>query len=391
MILVDSSCKSDNSPSCVLIPIWRSQSGKSRDNITAACVFDFSCHIVRIGRRIDESHFIPQPLYRGSRNKYGAFKGVGYLPIHPPRYSSYKPVIGKDRLVPGVHKQKTSRTVCILGITFGKAGLSEQCCLLVSRRACYRYRTTEEGLIGLPVYTAVRHGLRHHTLGDIQFLKNLSVPVECIDVKEHCSACIGIVSDMNTTLCKLPYKPCFNSSEQKLALFGTLPCSRNIFKYPVKFCCRKISIYYKSRLLAKLIGQPLFHKCVAEFACSSALPYDGITDRITRVFVPDDCCLPLVGNSNGGNLFRHGAGFTHCLNANTELRRPYLIGIMLNPAGFRKNLCEFFLCYRNDLSFPVKKNRSVTCGSGVNRHYIFLHKPSPLKKAVTLYIILMPA
>ena len=145
----------------------------------------------------------------------------------------------------------------------------------------------------------------------------------------------------------------------------------------MKFGCRKIRINYKSRLLTELIGKPLLYKLITEFACSPALPDNGIADRIARIFVPDDCCLPLVGNSNGSNLFRHGAGFTHCLDANTELRRPYLIGIMLNPAGFRKNLCEFFLRNRNDLPLPVKKNRSVTCGSGVNRHYIFLHKPSP--------------
>ena len=213
MILVDASCKPDNSPSCVLIPIGCSQSGKSRDNIAAACVFDFSCHIIRIGRRIDESHFIPQPLYRGSRNKYGAFKGVGYLPVHPPRYSRYKPVIGKDRLVPGVHKQEASRTVCILGITFGKAGLSEQCCLLISRSPRNRYGSAEEGFIGLAVYTTVRHGFRKHTLRDVKLPKYLIIPLKRIDIKEHGPACIRVVRNVYSSLRKLPYQPRLNGSE----------------------------------------------------------------------------------------------------------------------------------------------------------------------------------
>ena len=48
------------------------------------------------------------------------------------------------------------------------------------------------------------------------------------------------------------------------------------------------------------------------------------------------------------------AYFGHCFHGNAKLCRPDFTGILLHPAGLRKDLCKFLLRHRNDLALLVK-------------------------------------
>ena len=49
-----------------------------------------------------------------------------------------------------------------------------------------------------------------------------------------------------------------------------------------------------------------------------------------------------------------------------------------NPARFRENLSEFFLCHRTHLALLIKENTTITCCPCIECHYILCHKTSLL-------------
>src|SRR5699024_3801698 len=144
MIFVDSPGNSHDRPSCILIPMWCSKSGKCRNNIASVRILFFFCHIFRICRRINQSHFIPEPLHCCSRDKDGAFKSIIHFSIHSPGNRGNQSVLRKNRFFSRVHQKKASRSICIFRFSCLETGLSKQSGLLISCRSCNPNRSAQK-------------------------------------------------------------------------------------------------------------------------------------------------------------------------------------------------------------------------------------------------------
>ena len=138
-------------------------------------------------------------------------------------------------------------------------------------------------------------------------------------------------------------------------------------------------------------GQAAGTQLVAIFTRPAALPDDGMVHRLTGGLVPDDGCLALVRDADGGDVLRRRADLVHGRQRHAELGRPDLVGVMLDPAGLGEILGELLLRDAAHLAPGVKKDAAVGRGARVQRHDIFLlcHRGFSFysRKSIRVFII----
>ena len=154
MVFIYPTCQAYDRSAGILIPIGSTESGESRYNITAVCIFHFLCHVFAIVSGINQTQFITQPLDRCTGNKDRTFQSICNFSVKSPGNRGDQPVVGKDRFFSGVHQKEASGSVSILRISRFKAGLTEKCRLLISGSTCNWDRSAKVRYICLSVYTA---------------------------------------------------------------------------------------------------------------------------------------------------------------------------------------------------------------------------------------------
>ncbi len=86
----------------------------------------------------------------------------------------------------------------------------------------------------------------------------------------------------------------------------------------------------------------------AERRRAPVLPDDGAVDGPAARPVPDHRRLALVGDADGGDLARRGAGLVERLAAGRERRLPQVLRLVLHPARGREVLRELALRHGGD-------------------------------------------
>ena len=132
MVLIDAAGDADDRTSGILIPVRRAKTGKGRYDVAAVCVRHLFCHIFRVLCRVNQTHFIAQPLNCGTGYEDGAFQRVGYFSVQSPGDCRDKSIFGKHRFVSGIHQKKAAGAVCVFCFSRLKTGLTEQSGLLVT-------------------------------------------------------------------------------------------------------------------------------------------------------------------------------------------------------------------------------------------------------------------
>ena len=153
---------------------------------------------------------------------------------------------------------------------------------------------------------------------------------------------------------QLPDEPGLHGSEKKLSPFCPLPHAGHLIQNPFQLRRRKVSIDDKACLLAETLRQSFFHQGITISRGSPALPDNGVIDRLSGIFVPDDGRLSLVCDADGSDIRSLGPGLLHGLHSHAQHRGPDLPRVMLHPAGLRKILGKFLLSHAHHVSFPVK-------------------------------------
>ena len=185
---------------------------------------------------------------------------------------------------------------------------------------------------------------------------------------------------MNLPPGQLPDQPGSHGTEENISLFCPFPDTGHIFQNPPDFGAGKIGIDDKAGFAADGIHQPFRCQSIAVVGSPAALPDNGVVYRLAGALIPTDCGFPLVGYSDGGNIRRGGADGIHCLPGNLQLGGKDFFGIMLHPAGVRKDLGKLLLRHRADLPVFVKKDRPVGGGAGIQSHNVFGHCHLPFSR-----------
>ena len=236
MVFIYATSDSHNGSPCILIPVRSTQSGKRRDYIASVGIRHFFGHIFGILCRINHPHLIPQPLDRGTCYKDRSFQCIIHFAVQPPCNGCDQPILRKYWFFTGIHQHKASGTVRILCLTGFETGLSKQRRLLVSRCPGNRNRAAQIGRICGAIDAAGRLHFRQYTFWNIQFLQDLIIPLQCIDIKEHSAGCIAVIRHMHFSLCQLPDQPGLHRSKEKFTFFCPFPGSRHMLQDPANLC-----------------------------------------------------------------------------------------------------------------------------------------------------------
>ena len=115
-------------------------------------------------------------------------------------------------------------------------------------------------------------------------------------------------------------------------------------------------------------------KFLAIIRRTAILPYDRIVYGKASLPVPDDGSLPLVSDSDTGDMAIRDIRFCHRLLDDRRLGVPNLIRVVLYPARFREILLEWLLSQRNNSSLMIKQDSPGASGSLIDRQHIFISK-----------------
>jgi len=119
-------------------------------------------------------------------------------------------------------------------------------------------------------------------------------------------------------------------------------------KNPFYLGGREVGVNHQACLFSYHCAMAFSPEGITHIRCATVLPDYGIVHRPAASPVPYHGCLALVCDANGDNIRIVSTASGYHFRYHTGLRRPYLSGIMLHPAGLRKNLGEFLLgrCHR---------------------------------------------
>ena len=145
-----------------------------------------------------------------------------------------------------------------------------------------------------------------------------------------------------------------------------------MIQYPFYFSCRKVGIDDQSGLLLNKIGITFRFQLLTIISCAAILPHNRIVNRKTRLTVPHNRRLTLIGYTDTGNMVIRHIGFRHRFLDRKRLCIPYLVRVMLYPTRLRKILLERFLRECDDLSLTIKQDGPGRSCSLINSQYIFM-------------------
>ena len=212
------------------------------------------------------------------------------------------------------------------------------------------------------------------------------VPVLCVQVEQHGARGIAHIGGMHPratlTACELPQQPTVHRAKRQIAL----PCqgarARHMVEQPFEFGARKIRVDHQPGFVPHQLLQAARAKFGAQCFSAPVLPHDGVVQRLPRVPVPQHGGFTLVGDAYGRDVFRTQPSLRQSILGCGELAGPNLIGIMLHPAGLRKNLPELALCRGHRATLEVEHDGAGTGGALVQGEQVSgcLHGRHPCKR-----------
>ena len=350
----------DGSPR-ILIPIGRAHARKGRNDIDAVGIFHRAAVFFALRAIFEKTHLVAEPLNGGARDKNASFERILHFVVGPCRDRGQKPFLRKHDIPPGIHEHKAACPVGVFYLARVKAALSEQRRLLISRIT--RDRDTTAKAIGRSVEMPRRIDFRQHRARDTEIGKNLFVPIELVNVKEHGAARVGVVGRVDSAVGQIPDEPGVHRAEAQFSAFGARSGTRNGIEDPGDLACRKIGVRNKPRRLANVVGPAFLFHLFDAVGSPAALPDDGVVNRFAGRGFPNNGRLALVGDTDGGDLLGARVHLLHGFHGHAHLRGPDVHGVVFDPARLRIVLFKLALHDTRNLPFSVKQNGARAGGT----------------------------
>ncbi len=112
---------------------------------------------------------------------------------------------------------------------------------------------------------------------------------------------------------------------------------------PSHFAARKIRVDHESRALLDQLGVPCGFEAIAELRSAPILPHNRVVNRLARFPIPEDGCFALIGNPDTRDAVGGKTRLFKCGPRRVELRLPYFVRVVLDPAGLGEDLPELLL------------------------------------------------
>ena len=164
---------------------------------------------------------------------------------------------------------------------------------------------------------------------------------------------------MHAPLREIPDEPRIHGAEQQIARLRRFARAFDVIEDPSDLARRKIGVGNKARARTDLFHDGLvLLQLIDRFGCSATLPYDSVVNRLTRMAIPDDGRLALIGDADAIDILRTQPLRNEQLGKHFELARKDVFGIMLHPTRTREYLREGALRDRANGSAAIHQHRS---------------------------------
>jgi len=182
--------------------------------------------------------------------------------------------------------------------------------------------------------------LREHGGGDAEFLEDVFVPGQPVDVEHHGAGGIGGVGGVDAAARQVPEQPGVHGAEHHLAPHGPLAQIGHFVEQPPELGPREIGIYDQPCPLAHRFLPAPTAQLVAEGGRTPALPDDGVVYRPAGGPFPDQGRLALVGDADCRDVLRPDTAQGDGLACGLQLGLPNTERIMFHPGGAGVDLRE---------------------------------------------------
>ena len=362
----------DGSPG-IGIPVGRAEADQGRNKVDAAGVLHGTGQGFCFRRILNNLQAVAQPLDRSADNKLDTFNFVEDFAIDPNKAGGGQAVEG-HRPVTGAEGEDAGGPVGHLAHSLFKAGLAKETALLVANIAGNGDGGAKEvGISGTKHGSGGQHLGRLHRL-DPQVLSDIIVPLQFINIEHHGTGGVGVIGDKPFAARQLIDQPGVDIAEGNLALFCPLPYPGDIFQDPFYLGGREIGVDFQPGLFP-IAGAPFaFLNFFTQVGTAAVLPDNEIVDWFTRFQIPYYRRFPLVGNTDGHDIFGCAVGILHGLGDGIFLGLPDLIGVMFDPARLGIDLGKLLLPNAENVGIPVEDQCTAAGGTAVNTNNVLAHQ-----------------
>ena len=210
-----------------------------------------------------------------------------------------------------------------------------------------------------------RHDSRQHRARDVEQREQLVVPVAGVDVEEQRAAGVGRVGDVHAAAGEVPDQPACRWCRTRARPLGARArapgtwSSSHLSLVPEKYASSTRPV------LRAIIGSwPAARSSSQQRRGPPVLPDDGVARpggpvaRSHSTVVSRWLVMPMAAMSRGAD-----AGLGQRLAQHARLRRPDLVGVVLDPARLREDLPELLLRRAADGAVAVEHERARTGGA----------------------------
>lgn len=148
--------------------------------------------------------------------------------------------------------------------------------------------------------------------------------------------------------------------------FGALAQTLDVVQQPAGLRTGEVRGQRQAGLAAEAVLADVAAELTAEGVGAGVLPDDGVVDGLTRVLVPEQRGLALVGDADGLDVLAGDAGLLDGPGDDLLDVRPDLGGVVLDPARLREDLLVLLLVDGDDASVAVEDDAAAGGGALVD-------------------------
>ena len=135
-----------------------------------------------------------------------------------------------------------------------------------------------------------------------------------MNIKQHGSGSIGIIRYVNAALGQIPDQPAVHGSKKQFSTFCLLSGSLYVIQDPFNLTSGEVRVRNQTGTVCDKSFQPVFFQTLNTISGPSALPYNGIVNRLPCLLIPHNCGFSLICNSDCSNIAVMRPNFPHCFH-----------------------------------------------------------------------------
>ena len=327
--------------------------------------------MLAVGGPTDDAQLVAQPLHRRAGDRDRTLKGVnGFRVTELVAHRGQQTIATADDLLAGVEEEEVARAVGVLGLAGLEADLAHHRGLLIAEACRHRdgptHRSVHEG-------RSVRLGGRGRADGREHLARNpeegqqFVVPIQGLQIHQHGATGVGGVGHVDPAVRAagdVPQHPHVRSAEQRVTAFGIGANAGDVLENPLQLAAGEVGGRREPGFASNHLPPFVVVQRGGDLVGAGVLPDDRVVIRLTRLAVPDDRGLALVGDAQrrdvGGfqtdvvqRRGHHGLGVT-----------PDLGRVVLDPAGARQDLLVLELV-APDLQTVVVEDHAAGAGGAL--------------------------